>query len=148
MLPKLSSPIKILKGAEDMPIKSLDELKKIREDQIKKVKLRESGESDDLTVEILVGMATCGIAAGSRDVLNEFVSLINEQGLDNIKVVPVGCMGYCHSEPTVQVNMPGKEPLIYGNVNKDTVHKILTQYIKQGIILDDHVLIKTFNSAL
>lgn len=54
-----------------MSVKSLEELKKIREDHIKKVKLRETGESEDQTIEILVGMATCGIAAGSREVMNE-----------------------------------------------------------------------------
>lgn len=131
-----------------MPVKSLDELKKIREDQIKKVKLRESGESDDKTIEILVGMATCGIAAGSREVLNELVTQITNKGIDHIKVVQVGCMGYCHSEPTVQVNMPGHEPTIYGNVDKAFVSDILEQHIEKGKILDDHVLIKTYQSAL
>lgn len=131
-----------------MPIKSLDELKKIRDNQIKKVKLRESGDSEDQTIEILVGMATCGIAAGSREVLNELVSIISAESIDHIKVVQVGCMGYCHSEPTVQVNVPGKQPIIYGNVDKATAKDIIEKYIKQGIIIDDHVLIKTFNSAL
>lgn len=131
-----------------MAVKSLEELKRIREDQIKKVKLRESGESEDQTVEILVGMATCGIAAGSREVLNAFVSDITERGLEHIKVIQVGCMGYCHSEPTVQVNMPGREPTIYGNVNRAFVVDILDKHIKNGEILDDHVLIKTYHSAL
>ena len=67
---------------------------------------------------------------------------------DHIKVVQVGCMGYCHSEPTVQINMPGREPLIYGNVDKAFVIDILEKHIQAGQILDDHVLIKTFNSAL
>lgn len=131
-----------------MAVKTLEELKKIREDQIKKVKLRESGESDDQTIEILIGMATCGIAAGSRDVLNEFVKQISDRQLDAIKVVQVGCMGYCHSEPTVQVNMPGHEPTIYGNVNKAFVTDIIEKHIEKGEILDDHVLIKTYHSAL
>ncbi len=131
-----------------MPIKSLEELKKIREDHVRKVKLRESGDTDDQTVEILVGMATCGIAAGSRDVLNALVDYISEANLDHIKVIQVGCMGYCHSEPTVQVNMAGKEPTIYGNVDTAFVRDIIDKHILNGDILDDHVLIKTFNSAL
>jgi len=131
-----------------MSVKSLEELKKIREDHIKKVKLRESGESEDQTIEILVGMATCGIAAGSREVMNELMTQITENGIDHIKVVQVGCMGYCHSEPTVQVNMPGHEPTIYGNVDKAFVADILNKHIKNGEILDDHVLIKTYHSAL
>ena len=131
-----------------MPVKSLDELRKIREDQIKKVKLRETGESDDQTIEILVGMATCGIAAGSREVLNELISQISTKGIEHIKVVQVGCMGYCHSEPTIQVNMPGHEPTIYGNVDRNFVGEILDKHIQNGEILDDHVLIKTYHSAL
>jgi NADP-reducing hydrogenase subunit HndB len=131
-----------------MSVKSLEELKKIREDHIKKVKLRETGESEDQTIEILVGMATCGIAAGSREVMNELVTQITENGIDHIKVVQVGCMGYCHSEPTVQINMPGHEPTIYGNVDKAFVADILNKHIKNGEILDDHVLIKTYHSAL
>lgn len=131
-----------------MSVKSLEELKRIREDHIKKVKLRESGESEDQTIEILVGMATCGIAAGSREVMNELVAQITENGIDHIKVIQVGCMGYCHSEPTVQVNMPGHEPTIYGNVDKAFVADILNKHIKNGEILDDHVLIKTYHNAL
>lgn len=131
-----------------MSVKSLEELKKIREDHMKKVKLRETGDSDEPTIEILVGMATCGIAAGSREVLNELVTQISNRGIDHIKVVQVGCMGYCHSEPTVQINMPGKEPMIYGNVDKAFVNDILEKHILAGQILDDHVLIKTYNSAL
>lgn len=131
-----------------MSVKSLEELKKIREDHMKKVKLRETGDSDEPTIEILVGMATCGIAAGSREVLNELVTQISNKGIDHIKVVQVGCMGYCHSEPTVQINMPGKEPMIYGNVDKVFVNDILEKHILAGQILDDHVLIKTYNSAL
>lgn len=131
-----------------MPIKSLEELKKIRDEHVKKVKLRGTGESDDNTIEVLVGMATCGIAAGSRDVLNALVSVINEKDIDNVKIVQVGCMGYCHSEPTVQVNVPGKEPVIYGNVDVKFVDDIVEGHILGGTILDDHVLIKTFDSAL
>lgn len=131
-----------------MPIKSLEELKKIRDEHVRKVKLRDNGEADENTVEVLVGMATCGIAAGSRDVLNELVSVVSEKGIDHVKVIQVGCMGYCHSEPTVQINMPGKEPIIYGNVDKAFVKEIVEKHILGGEILDDHVLIKTFNSAL
>jgi len=80
--------------------------------------------------------------------MNELVTQITENGIDHIKVVQVGCMGYCHSEPTVQINMPGHEPTIYGNVDKAFVADILNKHIKTGEILDDHVLIKTYHSAL
>jgi NADP-reducing hydrogenase subunit HndB len=115
-----------------MKIKSLDELQKIREEHQNKVSLRQSGVSTGDRVEILIGMATCGISSGARETLNTFVEEFRGQGMDNVKVVTVGCIGYCHSEPTVQVNMPGQEPVIYGNVKKEKVHEIVEKHIKGG----------------
>ena len=130
-----------------MAIKSLDELKKIREASKKKVDLREKGKSTDNLVEILIGMATCGIAAGARETMKALHESINEHGLEHIKVVQVGCMGYCHSEPTVQVNVPGREPMLYGNVDAATAKEIIEKHIIEGGLLDDHILNKTFNKA-
>lgn len=114
-----------------MSIKSLEELKKIREDSLDKINLRKSGESKGDQIEILVGMATCGIASGARETLNEFVSEVGQEKI-NAKVVPVGCIGYCHSEPTVEVHIPGKKPVMYGNVKQGKVHEIIEQHIKGG----------------
>ncbi|WIF95748.1 (2Fe-2S) ferredoxin domain-containing protein [Caminicella sporogenes] len=114
-----------------MKIKSLKELRKIRKESIDKINLR-CGETDGDKIEILVGMATCGISAGARETLNEFVEEIAREKLDNVNVIPVGCIGYCHSEPTVQVNIPGQRPVVYGNVTKDKVHAIVEKHIKEG----------------
>lgn len=130
-----------------MPIKSLDELKKIREASIKKVNLRESGENGEDVVELMVGMATCGIAAGARETLNAILDEIEAKGLSNIRVVQVGCMGYCHSEPTVQVNVPGNEPILYGNVNETVAKDIIDKHIGNGELLDENILIRTFEKA-
>lgn len=130
-----------------MAVKSLEDLKKIREEHMKKVKLRETGESDDNVVEILVGMATCGIAAGAREVLNAFVKEISERSLDHIKVVQVGCMGYCHSEPTIQVSKPGNEPIIYGNVSSGDVVEIIERTILGDELLDNKIINKLHNHA-
>ncbi len=130
-----------------MPIKSLDELIKLRESHLKKVNLRETGESTDETVEILVGMATCGIAAGARETLNAILDEIEAKGLANIRVVQVGCMGYCHSEPTVQVNKPGNEPVLYGKVDGDIAKQIIDQHILGDSLVDEHILIRTFEKA-
>lgn len=121
-------------------IKSLDELKKIREEHKNKIGLRQHAESGTDTIEILVGMATCGIAAGARETLNAFVEEAGKQGLGNVKVVTVGCIGYCHSEPTVQVNMPGREPVLYGNVKKERVTEIVEKHIKGGQPVGNMVL--------
>ncbi len=130
-----------------MPIKSLDELKKIRDEHMKKVELRETGQVEGDTIEVLVGMATCGIAAGARETLTAILDEIEKKGLKNVRVVQVGCMGYCHSEPTVQVNKPGAEPVLYGNMDSSTVSELFEKHIEGDELLDDHILIKTFNKA-
>lgn len=130
-----------------MAIKSLEDLMKIREESLKRVQLREAGEAEGDVVELLVGMATCGIAAGARDAMSALLDEIEKQGLDNIRVVQVGCLGYCHSEPTVQVNMPGEDPIIYGRVTADRAREIVQRYVMKKEILEDAVVINTFAKA-
>jgi NADP-reducing hydrogenase subunit HndB len=130
-----------------MKIKSLDELIKMREASVKKVNLRETGENAGETIELMVGMATCGIAAGARETLQALMETIQEKDLDNIKLIQVGCLGFCHSEPTVQLNMPNQEPVLYGNVDKETAKKIVEEHIMQGKLVDNHILIKSFDKA-
>lgn len=138
----------ILKGAAvGMKIKSLDELKKIREEHQGKVSLRQGSEHTGDKIEILIGMATCGISSGARETLSSFVEELGSQGIDNARVVTVGCIGYCHSEPTVQVNIPGQKPVLYGNVKKDKVHDIVEQHIKGGKPVDKLVLSMDFERA-
>ncbi len=119
-----------------MKIKSLDELKKIREESKGGVNLRH-GENTGDKIEVLVGMATCGISSGARETLNAFVDEITKEKLENVKVVPVGCIGYCHSEPTVQISVPGQEPVLYGNITKDKVNAIVEKHIKEGKTLQN-----------
>jgi NADP-reducing hydrogenase subunit HndB len=130
-----------------MAIKSLDELRAIRDGMKKQVDLREKGESTDDMIEILVGLATCGIAAGARETMNAFTEEIERLKIDNVKIIKVGCMGYCHSEPTVQLSIPGQEPTLYGNVNGDVAKDIIEQHVLNGKLVDEHVLIKTFKKA-
>lgn len=130
-----------------MKIKSLDELIKLREDSIKKVNLRETGENAGDTIELMVGMATCGIAAGARETLQALMEVIQDKEIKNIKLVQVGCLGFCHSEPTVQLNMPNQEPVLYGNVDKETAVKIIEDHILNGKMVDNHILIKSFIKA-
>lgn len=119
-------------GGKPMPIKSLEELRQIKETYKDRVKLRSSPETVTDQTEILIGMATCGISAGSRETLQAFMEELSKQNLDNIKVIPVGCMGYCHSEPVVEVMIKGEKPVIYGNVKKERVHEIVESHIKGG----------------
>lgn len=130
-----------------MAIKSLEDLKRIREESQKKVNLRETGESTDDIVELMVGMATCGIAAGARETLSALLDETEKQELTNIRIVQVGCLGYCHSEPTVQVNLPGHEPIIFGKVDDKRAREIITRYVLHKEMLEDSVVINTFVKA-
>jgi len=130
-----------------MQIKSLDELKKIREEHLDKVSLRQSGEYIGDKIEILIGMATCGISSGARETLNAFTEEIEKAGLNNVKIITVGCIGYCHSEPTVQVNMPGLKPVLYGNVKKEKVRDIVIKHLRDGIPVEDMILKIDFERA-
>ena len=130
-----------------MTIKSLDELKRIREEHASKVSLRDRGETSEDRIEILIGMATCGISSGARDTLKEFVDELAKESLSNVKVVPVGCIGYCHSEPTVQVSIPGQKPVLYGNVKKDKVHQIIEKHLKGGEPVESMILNMDFERA-
>ncbi|HBH13208.1 MAG: NADH dehydrogenase (Quinone) [Clostridiales bacterium 38_11] len=130
-----------------MGIKSLDDLKKIREDSLKKVNLRETGKDGENITEIMVGMATCGIAAGARVTLAALLDEISKNNLENIRIIQVGCLGYCHSEPIVQINQPGKEPLLYGNVDDKKARDIINKHILKNELLDDSIIINTFQKA-
>jgi len=130
-----------------MTIKSLDELRKIREEHAGNLSLREHGETSEDRTEILIGMATCGIASGARETLNEFVDEITKEKLKNVRVIPVGCIGYCHSEPIVQVNISGQKPVLYGNVKKDRVHQIVEKHLKGGDPVASLVLNVDFERA-
>jgi len=132
-----------------MAIKSLDELRKLRASLQEKVNLREKGEVEDSKlVEVLVGMGTCGIAAGARDTFNKLLEVIEEKDLKKVKVVSVGCVGFCHAEPTIQVNIPGSEPVIYGKITEDKVNELIETVVIKGELLDENYLIKSFNKAV
>lgn len=117
-------------------IMSLDELKSLRDNVKNKVDLREKGENVDEMIVIRVAMATCGIASGARETMNYLADLVRENELNNIVITQSGCMGYCYAEPTVEVTLPGKEPVVYGNVTKEKAKEILEKHIKSGEMVD------------
>jgi len=125
-----------------MSIKSLEELRKLREETKGKVSLRKEGEGE--CIELMVGMATCGIAAGARTTLNALLDEIQNKNIDNVKIIQVGCLGYCHSEPIVQVNEPGKESIIYGNVDDKRAREIINKHIINHELIDDAIIIETY----
>jgi NADP-reducing hydrogenase subunit HndB len=118
-----------------MKITSLADLRQIKAEVQEKMKLREFSENSENIVQIKVAMATCGIAAGAKEVLNYMVEELDFQGIDAI-VTQTGCMGYCYAEPTIEVIIPGKEPVVYGFVNRDKAKEIIDEYIVKGEMVD------------
>ena len=117
---------------------SLDELRKLRD--TKKNDLRKR-DSEGKEIQIVVGMGTCGIAAGAKMTLDAFLRGLDEHKLvDNVIVRQTGCMGLCHSEPTVEVIAPGMPTVIYGNVDADAAKEIIQKHIIGRELLDGRIL--------
>ena len=110
-------------------MKSLAELQAIKEKMQGKVALRE-GSGDK---RVVVGMATCGIAAGARPVLNAFVEQVNEAGLTaSVTVTQTGCIGICQYEPVVEVFEAGKEKVTYVKMTADKGARVVEEHLKGG----------------
>ena len=118
-------------------MKSLAELAAIRDKMKDKVVLREgSGET-----RVVVGMATCGIAAGARPVLAAFVEQVENAGLSGtVTVSQTGCIGLCRYEPIVEVYRDGEEKVTYVNMTADKVEKIINDHIKGGKVVNEYLL--------
>lgn len=116
-------------------IKSLADLQKIKNEVQSKIKLRENSDNPEQVVQIKVGMATCGIASGAKETMKYFVEELEQQAIDAL-VTQTGCMGYCYAEPTVEVILPRKEPVVFGFVNKTKAEEIIDTYIKKGELID------------
>ncbi len=117
-------------------VKSLADLKKLKENLQSKVDIREKGEGVEGAIYVKIAMATCGIASGAKETMNVFIEESKKAGLNNLVITQTGCMGACHSEPTVEVTLPGKEPLIFGDVHKERVIEIIEKYIKNGELIE------------
>jgi len=115
---------------------NLEGLRKLRENQKKTINQPESGEK---TIQIIVGMGTCGIAAGAKEALNTFLGEAYTRKLSNVVVKQTGCMGFCYAEPTVEVKMQGMPNTLYGNVNTAIARKIVEQHLLDGKLVNEHV---------
>ena len=116
-------------------IKTLADLKRIRDEVQSKIKLREQGEKPDKLIQIKVSMATCGIASGAKETMAYLIEELEHQGIDAV-VTQTGCMGYCYAEPTIELIIPGKEPVVYGHVKKEKALEIIEKHIKLGEMVD------------
>ena len=89
--------------------------------------------------EIIVGMATCGIAAGANQVIDTFREELKKNQIDTFTVRSTGCLGLCHVEPTVEVWVDGMPPVVYGNVDVETARRIVRKHIVDRELLDGHI---------
>ena len=120
-------------------MKTLAELAAIKEKMQSKVVLRE-GSSE---TRVVVGMATCGIAAGARPVLNAFVEEVGAQGLaGSVMVTQTGCIGICQYEPVVEVYEAGKEKITYVKMTPEKAKEVVEKHLKGGKVIDEYTISK------
>ncbi|MDD2494398.1 MAG: (2Fe-2S) ferredoxin domain-containing protein [Tissierellia bacterium] len=117
-------------------MKSLEELKKLREESINNMEMRNT----DKEIRVVVGMATCGIAAGARPVLNSFVEEIAKRNIKNVEVVQTGCIGMCTYEPIVEVFYPDKEKVTYVHIDAEKAKRIVAQHLVNGNVVKEYTV--------
>ncbi len=118
-------------------MKSIEELKAIKAKMADKVAVRNSTGD----IRVVVGMATCGIAAGARPVLNAFVEGITEGGMaDKVTVTQTGCIGICQYEPVVEVYEKDKEKVTYVKMTADRAKEVIEKHIKGGVVVSEYTI--------
>lgn len=118
-------------------MKSLAELAAIRERMQSKVVIREGAA----TTRVVVGMATCGIAAGARPVLNAFVDGVNKNNLtDKVSVTQTGCIGICQYEPVVEIFEDGKDKVTYVKLDAEKAAEIVEKHLKGGEVVTEYTI--------
>ena len=119
-------------------MKTLEELKAIREKMQSQVSMR---EEDHARTRVLVGMATCGIASGARPVLNKLSTLVQENNMtDRFSVTQTGCIGLCQYEPIVEVTEPGKDKVTYVKMNADKALEVIERHLVGGHVVEKYTL--------
>ena len=116
---------------------TLEDLRRMRGEKQQAMAMRESSGKD---IQVVVGMGTCGIAAGAKDTFGALVDALAEKNLTNVLVRQTGCMGLCHSEPTVEVVVPGMPAVIYGHVDAATAKEVVEKHIIGHELINDKIL--------
>ena len=115
-------------------MKSLAELQEIRNRALNQVNMRKEREDG---IRVVVGMATCGIAAGARPVLNAFVSEVEKRNLANVMVTQTGCIGMCRLEPIVEVYVPGQEKVTYIKMTEEKAIKVVAEHLANNKVVSE-----------
>lgn len=114
---------------------TLTDLKRMRDEKNKEMNRRDS----DKEIQVIVGMGTCGIAAGAKETFAAFVDELDKSNVGDVTVKQTGCMGYCSVEPTVKVLAPNMPDTIYNKVSADVARKIVKEHIINRKLVDEHV---------
>lgn len=123
-----------------MSIKSLEDLRKIKAESQLQTKARKSNDT-----QVIIGMGTCGIAAGAREVMTAVLEELAKRNLNNVSVLQTGCIGMCQKEPLLDVVRPGEDRVTYGPVSPSDVPRIIAEHLVNGNIVEDLVVAKIPN---
>lgn len=118
-------------------MKSLAELQALRDKMKSNMGVR---HDDQGNVRIVVGMATCGIAAGARPVLAAFTEEVSKRNLQNVTIAQTGCIGICQYEPVVEVFVPGKEKTTYVKMTPEKVARVVNDHIVNGNPVQEYTI--------
>ena len=119
-------------------MKSLEDLKAIREKTLAGIHLRKEDGADN--VRVVVGMATCGIAAGARPVLSTFIDEVGKRGLQHVAVTQTGCIGVCRLEPIVEVYVPGEEKVTYVKMTPEMAQRIVAEHLVNKQVVTEYTI--------
>ncbi|MBR5108666.1 MAG: (2Fe-2S) ferredoxin domain-containing protein [Clostridia bacterium] len=119
-------------------MKSLAELQAIREKTLNRINLRKEEEGE--TIRVVIGMATCGIAAGARPVMLSFMDEIQKRNLQHVTVSQTGCIGMCRLEPMVDVILPGQEKVTYVHMTPEKVGRVVAEHIVNGRPVEEYTI--------
>ncbi len=118
---------------------TLDDLRKLRDDKKKSMSQR---DSEGKRGEIIIGMGTCGIAAGAKVAFDAMLDEMEKVGVTDISIKQTGCMGLCFSEPTVEVSTSDMPHVVYGNVDEETARRIVRDHLVGKALVSDHIFDK------
>lgn len=125
-----------------MQIKSLEDLRKIKAESQKQNEARKNNDT-----QVIIGMGTCGIAAGAREVMKAVLDELAKRNLSNVSVLQTGCIGMCQKEPLLDIVRPGEARVTYGPVSPTDVPRIIAEHLVNGVIVEDLVVAKIPNKA-
>ena len=117
-------------------IKSLEELKRVREEALQKKQLKAVPGN----IQVIIAMGTCGIAAGARDTMKSVLNYIETEKVSGVTVTQTGCIGLCEQEPIVQIVLGDQAKVVYGKVDAQVAQQIMKQHVQNGLPVKENII--------